>query len=42
MEETEKIRKKLRKELEDSIDINEDSDIPVRERLTKDKKIKKA
>lgn len=40
MDEMEKIRKEIRKEVEDSIDVNEDSDIPIREKLTKDKKIR--
>ncbi len=36
----EDIRKKLRKEFEELLDEDEDSDIPVSERKVKDKKIR--
>ena len=38
--EIDKIRKKLKKEFDDAVDIDEDSDIPISEREVKDKKIK--
>ncbi|MFH1770608.1 MAG: hypothetical protein ABH828_03550 [archaeon] len=41
MDEFEKLRKKLRDEIEDSVDINEDSDLPITEKKTKKKKFLK-
>jgi len=35
------MKKKLEKELEDILEVDEDSDLPVHEKFTKEKKIKK-
>lgn len=35
-----KLRKKLQEEIEDSLDVNEDSDIPVSLKKVKDKKFR--
>ena len=35
-----KIRKKLKKDFDDMLDVDEDSDIPISERKVKDKKIR--
>jgi hypothetical protein len=40
-DELEKIKKKLKKEFDENIEVNPESDIPVSERKTKEKKIKK-
>lgn len=39
-DEIEKIKKKLRKDFEENVEINEDSDIPISEKKVKDKKIR--
>ena len=39
-DEIEKIKRKLRKDFDDLIDVNEDSDIPISEKRVKDKKIR--
>ena len=39
-DEIEKIKKKLKKEFDDLVDVNPDSDIPVSEKKVKDKKIR--
>lgn len=41
MDEIEKIKKKIKKELDETIEVDEDSDLPVHEKFTKEKKIKK-
>ena len=41
MDEIEKLKKKIKKEFEENIEIDEDSDLPVHEKYTKEKKIKK-
>jgi hypothetical protein len=41
MKEKEKLRKKIEKEYEDIIDVDENSDIPISEKKTKEKHIKK-
>lgn len=41
MDEIKKLKKKIKKEFEEHIEINPDSDYPVHEKLTKEKKIKK-
>jgi hypothetical protein len=40
MEEIDKLRKKIKKEVEDIIEVDEDSDIPIREKQVKEKKFK--
>lgn len=40
MDEIEKIKKKLRKTVQENIEVDEDSDIVVHERRTKDKKLR--
>ena len=40
MEEMNKIRKKLEKEFDSAIEVNPESDIPVSERRTKDRKVR--
>ena len=35
------LRKKVRKELEDSAEVDEDSDIPIHDKYVKEKKFKK-
>ena len=40
-DELEKIKKKLKKEFDENIDVNPDYDIPVSEKKTKEKKIKR-
>lgn len=39
-DEIEKIKKRLKKDFEESVEINNDSDIPVSEKKVKDKKIR--
>jgi hypothetical protein len=41
MDEIEKLKKKIKKDFEDHIEVNEDSDHPVHEKYTKEKKLKK-
>lgn len=41
MNEFDKLRKKLKKEFDDHLEVDEDSDLPVHEKFTKEKKIKK-
>ncbi len=41
MNERKNLKKKLEKETEDTCDIDEESDLPVHERYTKEKNIKK-
>jgi len=41
MGELDKLRKKIKKEAEKNIEIDEDSDLPIHEKYTKEKKIKK-
>jgi len=41
MDEIDKIKKKIKKEIEEGFEVDEDSDIPVHERYVKEKKIKK-
>jgi hypothetical protein len=40
MDDIEKIKRRLRKEFDDLIESDEDSDIPISERKVKEKKIK--
>jgi len=39
--ELEKLRKKIKKEFDQIIEVDEDSDLPVHEKFTKEKKVKK-
>mgnify|MGYP005679118115 FL=1 len=41
MDELNKLKKKIKKDFEEHIEIDEDSDHPVHEKFTKEKKIKK-
>ena len=41
MSELDKFRKKLKKEFNEHLEVDEDSDLPVHETFTKEKKIKK-
>ena len=41
MDEFEKLKKKIKKEFEKNIEVDEDSDHPVHEKFAKEKKIKK-
>lgn len=41
MDELKKIKKKLKKEFDEIFEVDEDSDLPVHEKFTKEKKIKK-
>jgi len=42
IDEIERIKKKLKKEFLDNVEMNEDSDIPVTEKKTKEKNYKNA
>ena len=41
MDEIEKLKKKIRKEAEENLELDEESDIPVHERYVKEEQIKK-
>lgn len=41
MDELDKLRKELKDEIEDSVDVDEDSDLPITEKKTKQKKFLK-
>lgn len=41
MNEFDKLRKKLKDEIEDSMDVDEDSDLPITEKKTRQKKFLK-
>jgi len=41
MDELEKIKKKIKKDFEETVEIDENSDLPIHEKFTKEKKIKK-
>lgn len=41
MDEIDKIKKKIKKEIEESFEVDEDSDIPVHEKRVKEKNIKR-
>ena len=41
MDELNKLKKKIKKEFEENLEVDEDSDLPVHEKFTKEKKVKK-
>jgi len=41
MSKFDKLRKKIEDEVDELVDVNKDSDLPVREKLTKQKKVLK-
>jgi hypothetical protein len=41
MDEIEKLKKKIKKDFEEHIEVNPDSDHPVHEKFAKEKKVKK-
>jgi hypothetical protein len=41
MSEINKLKKRIQEEVDDLLEIDEDSDLPIHERLTKQKKIRK-
>jgi len=41
MDEIEKLKKKIRKEVEENLELDEESDIPVHERYVKEEQIKR-